>query len=271
MNEESRNKKKIFEIISKNRLIFAFAGSAVAIIANFIPMFQIEWFYEEFDIIERVSIWLYGFYEHIFIESGILTYNVIEWFGQVEEEKLGIASISIISTIIIGLLVLGTIIVASDTLIRKRKKGAYSSRILLYFSIGINIAVYAYMFTMIVLSFESVDIRWVGSPITGKIGINLLIISSVLILIGYTAKIKPLLKILSLFVASFLIYFGAISLTSFFWGVFWAIPPASPSGIPFQINRLVIPAIIAISCALVIVVINFFLYWRARKKRKQLN
>ena len=195
-----------------------------------------------------------------------MIFNNTEWFGRIEDEKLGIASISIVSTIIIGLLVLGTIVVAGNTLIRKRKKGVYSSRILLYLSIGIIIAVYAYIFTMNVLSFDSEDIIWLATINTSGIGINLLIISSILILIGYTAKIKPLLKILSLFVASYLIYLGTISLTRFFWAFFWAIPPVSPSHIPFGINQFVIPSTIVFVSALAIVVINYILYRRTKKK-----
>ena len=95
MNEESRDKKKIFEVISKNRLIFAFVGSALAIIAFFMPTYHTVEYIDMLHVYLERTIWIFGLFE-----ENLQTYfHNIEWFGVVEVAKFGIALISISSSV----------------------------------------------------------------------------------------------------------------------------------------------------------------------------
>lgn len=261
MNDKSRNKKEIYEIVSKNRLIFALAGSVIAIIAFFTPMFHFDHINMGFH--EYGSLWIFGLYdwelETISSEFG--------WLSVVDEENFVVALISIVSTVIMSVLVLGTIITSGITLIRKRKEGVYSSRLLLYFSIGLFVAVNAYMFALMVDAFfGNTDLFWLRVPSIFRMGAVLFIIGAGLIFIGYTVKIKAILKMISLFVAGSLIHYGAYNLTWFSLFFISFPPPIDPSSVVLQVNRLIIPGTIALLCALVIVVINYILYRRTKKK-----
>lgn len=262
MNDINRVKKKFFELVSKNKLLFALAGSIVAMIAFFTPIFHVE--YEMGEHYVRVSLWIFGLYEHSSFPPSTI---IIELFGVTDQEKFGVALISIVSTILMCGLVLGTIITASNTLIRKRKKGIYSSRLLLYYSIGLFVAVNLYMFALIVNSFENADLSWIRSSRTSRMGAILFIIGSALILMGYTVKIKSLLKINSLYLAGSLINYGVIRLIGFSYWLNWVYPPIPQAALMDEITDVVIPAIIALTFALVIIVINFTLYRRAKKKQ----
>jgi len=257
MNEKSRDKKKFLEIISKNRLIFALVGSVVAIIAFFTPMFYLEDSIPWIPYYYHGSLWIFGLYER----SSTYGY-VIEWFGNHEGLKLGISLISIVSTIITSALVLGTLFTASKTLIKKRKNGVYSSRLILYFSLGLFVAVNLYMFVMRVYTLRSA-FAWVGNPTTFRLGAYLFYLGSVLILLGYTVKLKPLLKIVSLFVAGGFIHFGALYLAEFFWVLSISLP-IDPPYLIFHISGGLILAIIYINFALAIVIVNYKLYRRAK-------
>lgn len=266
MSEEICNKRKFYEILSKNRLLFAFAGIIVMIIGFFVPMFQNHVYYDFVPVTIHTSLWLFGLYEESIFPNGPLFVHT-EWFGNVDEDKLAIASISIVSTIVLIILVLGTITVASNTLIRKRKKGIYSNRLLLYFSIGIYVALFSYMTAMTIFSLVTFSFqRFWNDYMFNTIGITFLITGAVLILMGYTLKIKKLVKILSLFIAGQLVFFGSMSILRFFNLMY-----SDPTQFPSYIDRVVIPAIIALSFALVIVITNIILYWKGRKKRKPLK
>ena len=83
---------------------------------------------------------------------------------------------------------------------------------------------------------------------------------------GYTMKIKSLLKIISLFVAGFLINYAAFNLVWFLVNIIPIIEFLSPANIAAGIGYFFIPATIALICALVIVVINYVLYKKAKKR-----
>jgi len=237
-------------------LFFALVGSVVAIIAFFTPMFYFESSIPWLPYYYLGSLWIFGLYE----ETSTYGY-VFEWFGDIEGLKLGISLISIVSTIIISGLVIGTLFTTSKTLIKKRKSGVYSSRLLLYFSLGLFIAVNLYMFGLTVVTLGSALV-WVGNPTTFRLGGILFYLGSILILMGYTVKVKPLLKIISLFVAGSFIHYGAFKLTYFFWRLSIYIPLFGPSHVLFEFTQFGIPATIAIHIALVIVIKNYFLYRR---------
>ncbi|NVM19665.1 MAG: hypothetical protein HWN80_18330 [Candidatus Lokiarchaeota archaeon] len=86
---------------------------------------------------------------------------------------------------------------------------------------------------------------------------------------GYTAKIKSILKMISLFVAGIIIHYGAFWITLGSRALSLAAIPIPPDVIEFHFTQQILPGMVALLCALPIVVINCFLYWRARKKRKQ--
>lgn len=259
MNEETRDKKKIFEILSKNRLMFAFAGSALAIIAFFMPTYHTVEYIDGLHVYLERTLWIFGLYE----ENLHTYFHNIEWFGVVEEAKFGIALISISSTIVISISILVTITSAIYTLVAKRKKGVHSSRLVLYGSIGIFVALYAYLFL--------VPFHWgLGRLDFFEIGPLLFFIGTLLILMGYTVKAKPFLKILSLFLAVGLIFYGVVESVAFFFFMLGpALPYMTPSGwtvvIPLMI-QVVILASIAIICALVIIIVNYKLHKKAKKK-----
>jgi len=264
MKDESRNKNKFVKVISKNRLVFAFVGSVVAIIAFFVPTFHLDWY--NMDFREIGNLWIFGLNEWE-LET---IYSHFGWFNIADEEQFGLALVSLISTIVMSLLVLGTITIASITLIRKRKKGEFSSRLILYFSVGLFVATSVYTFAISLLRGHQPS-HWFCYAESGRMGTLLFIIGSVLILFGYTVKIKPLLKILSLFGAGVFLYFGTYNLTSFIYILIVWGTPFVPEAVLFQFNRLVVPAIITLLCALAIVVINFILYRRAKKKTKMME
>ena len=260
MNEESRDKEEIYEFFSKNGKFFALAGCVFVIFAFFLPMIQVEWYIELGDFWDYHRFWIFGLDEN----NGL--YHVEEWFGTDEEAKLGVALISIGSTIVISLSVLGTIFISSYSFVRKRKKGVYSSRVALFCSIGVFGAVQAYMWLMPLYLYVLEPPEFL--QMTFQMGPFLFIVGSLLILLGYTANIIPLLKLFSLYLASSLMLYGVIELLYFFsYLIAWeAIPP-----IPLDsVIQLVIPASIALFSALSIILINCILY-RSTKKRKNPN
>lgn len=258
MKDESRDKKKIFEIIPRYGLIFALIGCIIVVIAIFMPIFHLYedniWLVEY----EYHNLWIYGLYEYGF--GGSSPYHIIEWFGTVEANKLGFAAVSITSTVVIGLSVLGTVFTAGYTLVRKRKKGVYSSRVALYCSMGVFGALHFFGWLM---PFYQLGI---GRPKFYLIGPLLFIIGSFLILIGYKVKIIPLLKIASIFLASSLIFAGVMELLVFFYNLTTVPPIYLDNFVAHSIYRIIIPAAIAILCALAIVIVNIILHRRAKRK-----
>ncbi len=263
MNDESRDKKKIYDVIAKNRFIFALAGSIITIIAFYFPMLQFVWYDSDLGVHGRESLWVYGYYEEYGIMGDVVLWDSSAWFGALDEQKFGIAMFSIASTAILLALVWGTIFIASNILIRKRKEGVYSSRLFLCFSIGIYAVANIFVFYFPFIG------NWHHPPDVYQNGPLLFNIGAVLILIGYTVNIKSILRIVSLYVAGVLVLFAGYALFQFLWMILWSGYPLDPSGVEFQFNRLVIPAAIAILWALAIVIVNLFiLILRRRIKRK---
>lgn len=234
MNEIKRDKDIIFEFFSKNRMIYALFGVFLAIYALFNPMFQIPvYFTTSYSIYNQYAFWIYGMYEHH--SFYIILGQSIGWFDLNEPVML----LSITSTVIISILLLGTVLNAIYTLIRKREIVKRSSRLNLYFSAGIFFILHIYMYAFPLEHFFSHNYY---TPDFFKLGPFLLILATVLILMGYTVEIKPFLWIFSFFIACSLIFFGV-----------------------FNLIRTIFPAIIALICALAIILINFRVYRKERR------
>lgn len=258
MNDESRNKNKIYELISKNRLLFALAGIIVAVIAFFMPMFH-----------DVSSLFIYGLFRRVTYEGDVDLY----WLSDYPNESTS-AAISLISTSIAGFFVVASIFIASFVLIRKRKKGEESSRLILLCSFGFLATVVAYLLAMDCNAFESTSLTdWVGGNLYAwsipiGMGAILFVVSSCLMLAGHTLKARPLLRLFSLVVAVLVCYNSVLYLQRFLYYESSWISTPPPDVLLGNLTEHLVPGIVLLSVTLVITVVNLIIQLKVRKKRK---
>ena len=254
MNDESRDKKKFLELLSKNRLLLALVGIGVAIVAFFLPMFSMGY-----------VLFIYGVAEH-----GEYTFLLSDY-----PNESTAATISLVSTVVVSFFVVLSILSISYALIRKRKKGVESSRFIVWCSFGLLATVVAYLLAMDYNAFESTSLTdWVGGHIYAwsipiGMGTILFVVSSCLMLVGYTLNIKHLARLLSLVAALLICYNSILYLQRFIYYRLDWISTSPPEIIEGEILTLLLPGIILLSVAFVIALVVLVMHRRAKKREFQ--
>jgi hypothetical protein len=275
MITENWKEKKLSEVLAKYRLLFVLVGAIVAVIAFFVPMFHLERYEgEPLNRWIRASLWIFGLYED---NANIYT---IGWFGGYyfsEEAKLTLALFSITVTIMVALLVLTTVLLAGKALVKERGKVAKPSRMFLYLSTSLFTVINLYIFVLSIIGrFENFEFGWIiglfewiptSYPSSFiRLGAILFYIGSIFILLGYTLKLKPFLKILSLYIAgAFIIYGGLLFAEIYYWFPVFPEHPLQIESFQRIFNSIGIPALIALVCALAIIIVNIVFYIRRKE------
>ena len=269
MNDESREEKKIFEILTKNRLLFVLVGAIIAIIAFFMPMYYSGGISEHDGNFYMNALFLFG----LFVDS---VNETTTWMYVYErQEETYVSMISSISTSIIGFLIVGTIVIVGYFLIRKRKEGVYSSRLFLFPPFGLLTTVVGYLLAVDFAAFENTQFfDWLGGNLYAwstpiGIGTILFVISSCMMLAGYTLKARPLLRLFSLVVAVLVCYNSVLYLQRFLYYESSWISTPPPDVLLGNLTEHLVPGIVLLSVTLVITVVNLIIQLKVRKKRKR--
>ncbi|MFW9819831.1 MAG: hypothetical protein ACFFE5_09495 [Candidatus Thorarchaeota archaeon] len=199
-SSKNRVKNLIFEFFSKDRIVLVLFGVSLAFCALFNPMFHIRFNFDYFYWLQFKH-WVYGLSEQT---SNHPFYGSV-WYSWVPY-NFGSMVISVCSTVVIIIFLLGTISTNIYILIKKKTMINPLSRLYLCFSAGIFVMLHIYIYIFPLMLPE--DARFCYNPDFLKLGPFLFIIASFLILTGYKVKIKPLLKIESFYNACSLIFFG---------------------------------------------------------------
>jgi len=262
MSNKSREKKKIYDLLLKNRMIFALVGSVVAVIAFFAPIF-----YD--GVIWTWTLFIYGLV--IVSPNGID--QIYFWLSDYPEHTTGLM-VSLVSTSVAGICVAASIVIACYVLIRKRKQGVYSSRLILFTSFGLLTTVFSYLLYFRLDIYDDVNMtltNWVGD-IGSQVGVGtiLFFVSFFLMLAGYTLRVKPLLMLLGLFATFLILYFSMFNLLLFLIidNGYISTPPQDV--LEWNFTTHLVPGIKKFFVALVIALVDLILHLRVKKKKKLL-
>jgi hypothetical protein len=240
MKEGGRGIRNYYGFLSKNRVFFALAGVFVAILAIFSPIFSHVYGPNKFFL----ELYMYGVFRVWSPKSGVIIfYNLHEM-----QNKASASAVSVYSTLIAGIIILASILISLYTLVWQRKKEKYSSRLLLLTSFGLLTTLISYL---ILMDFSSHDVNpyptnWIhefGITPLGS-GAVLILVSSILMLAGYTVKIRPLFMFLALVAAELVFYNSVLNLQRYFyWEAANFLDPIPPEVHAWNVSEFLNPGL----------------------------